>query len=301
MSVPDLNKIAQLMSSESTMAWLVSLVNIVLIALAAYVAAQLTWRFIPSSEASLAPPQFVATTNVGNKNRAGVDVDRLVSHHLFGKADKSALRKVTDPVVRATRLPLTLRGVIASDRPDTARAIISAPNAGELSYAIGSTLPGNAKLEEIHTHHIILSRNGQLETLLLPNDKEGVDFSVAPMLSPAAENAGIDEVLIATPDQFRDALLDEPESLAGLVNTIPKMNAQGRLIGFQLQPGNDAGFLQRFGLQSGDVLTSVNGIQLNSPVRALEVIRELGEAGQVTVEVLRDDIPQSFVFSFDQG
>jgi len=282
------------------MAWLTSLVNIVLIALAAYAAAQLTWRFIPSSEASLAPPQFVATTNVSNNNRGGVDANRLVSHHLFGKADKSALGKATDPVVRATRLPLTLRGVIASDQLDTARAIISAPNAGELSYAIGSTLPGNAKLEEIHTHQIILSRNGQLETLLLPNDKEGVDYRVAPMSSPVAENAG-DEALIATPDQFRDALLDEPESLAGLVNTIPKTNAQGRLIGFQLQPGKDTGFLQRFGLQPGDVLTSVNGIQLNSPVRALEVIRELGEAGQVTVEVLRDDVPQSFVFSFDQG
>jgi len=73
------------------------------------------------------------------------------------------------------------------------------------------------------------------------------------------------------------------------------------LIGFQLQPGKDAGFLQRFGLQPGDILTSVNGIQLDSPIRALEVIRELGEAGQVSVEVLRDDIPQSFVFSFDQG
>lgn len=282
------------------MAWLTSLVNIVLIALAAYAAAQLTWRFIPSSEASVAPPQFVAKTNVGNKNRGGVDAKRLVSHHLFGKADKSAPVKAAEPVVRATRLPLTLRGVIASDRPDTARAIISAPNAGELSYAIGSTLPGNAKLEEIHSNQIILSRNGQLETLLLPDDKEGVDFSAAPIPNPSKADA-VDEALIATPDQFRDALLDEPESLAGIVNTVPETNAQGRLIGFQLQPGKDAGFLQRFGLQPGDILTNVNGIQLDSPVRALEVIRELGQAGQVSVEVLRNDIPQSFTFSFNQG
>jgi len=149
---------------------------------------------------------------------------------------------------------------------------------------------------------IILSRNGQLETLMLPDDKEGVDYSVAPTPGPATtSNEALNEDLIETPDQFRNALLEEPDSLVGLVNAVPKTNEEGRLIGFQLQPGKDVGFLQRFGLQPGDILTSVNGIQLDSPIRALEVIRELGEAGQVSVEVLRDDIPQSFVFSFDQG
>lgn len=278
-----------------------ALVNIALIAFAAYAAAQLTWRFIPSSQASVAPPQLAVSAKTTNNNRSAIDANRLVSHHLFGKADKAAPVKKAAPVVRETRLPLTLRGLVASDRPDTARAIVAAPNVGELSYAIGSILPGNAKLEEIHSDKIILSRNGQLETLMLPDDKEGVDYSVAPMPSPVTDDAANSEEVIATPDQFRDALLDEPESLAGLVNTVPQTNDEGRLIGFQLQPGKDAGFLQRFGLQPGDVLTNVNGIQLDSPVRALEVIRELGEAGQVSIEVLRNDIPQSLVFSFDQG
>ena len=283
------------------MGWLTTLVNITLIAFAAYAAAQLTWRFMPSSEASVAPPQFAAT-NVLKASSNGLDANRLASHHLFGAANNRALARKEAQVVRETRLPLTLRGLIASERIETARAIIAAPDAGELSYAIGSTLPGNAKLEEIHVDKIILSRNGQLETLMLPDDKEGVDYSVAPTPGPATtSNEALNEDLIETPDQFRNALLEEPDSLVGLVNAVPKTNEEGRLIGFQLQPGKDVGFLQRFGLQPGDILTSVNGIQLDSPIRALEVIRELGEAGQVSVEVLRDDIPQSFVFSFDQG
>ena len=279
-----------------------ALVNITLILFAAYAAAQLTWYFVPDAEAAVMAPQSGTVTPAGaHIDRHGVDVARLASYHLFGKMDKRQLGKQQVPVVRATRLPLTLHGVVASDRPDTARAIIAEPNAGELSYSIGAMLPGNARLEEIHADKIILSRNGQLETLLLPNDNEGVDFSVASMSTPAVGADTLPDDVIATPDQFRDALLDAPESLAGLVNTVPQTNDQGRLIGFQLQPGKDAGFLQRFGLQPGDVLTSVNGIQLDSPVRALEVIRELGEAGQVSIEVLRNDIPQSLVFSFDQG
>lgn len=284
------------------MGWITAFVNFVLILFAAYSAAQLTWRFIPNSEASVAiPGAGAAKTLAADTGQQDFDINRLVSHHLFGKADKQAPVKAQAPVVRATRLPLTLRGVIASERQDTARAIIAAPNAGELPYAIGATLPGNAKLEEIHADKIILSRNGQLETLLLPKDVEGVEFNTAPMPAPAADIEAIDEELIATPEEFRDALLDAPESLAGLVNTIPQTDDQGRLIGFTLQPGRDAGFLQRFGLQAGDVLTSVNGIELDSPVRALEVLRELGEAEQVNIEILRDDIPQSLVFSFDQG
>ncbi len=287
------------------MSWLTALVNTVLILFAAFAAAQLTWRFIPDSEASVATPlpSTSAKQNVTNSQR-GLDVNRLVSHHLFGKVSRQApVKKQPQQVVRETRLPLTLKGLIASDRPDTARAIISAPNAGELPYAVGATLPGNAKLEEIHTDKIILSRGGQLETLLLPKDQDGVEFEAAPMPAPVASNNA--EVpggeVIETPDDFRDALLDDPESLAGIVNTVPQTDDQGRLIGFKLQPGRDAGFLQRFGLQAGDVLTSVNGIKLDSPVRALEVIRELGEAAQVNIEILRDDIPQSYAFSLNQG
>ena len=283
------------------MARLTALVNIALIVFAAYAAAQLTWRFIPSSEASVAPPHLAVTSKASNNTNNDVDANRLVAYHLLGQVDKQAPVKNTQSVVRATRLPLTLRGVVVSDRADTARAIIAAPNVGELSYAIGAILPGNAKLEEVQVDRIILLRNGQFETLLLPTDSEGVDFSAAPMPSPATANTDSSEAVIATPNQFRDALLDAPQSLAGLVNTVPQTNDQGRLIGFQLQPGKDAGFLQRFGLQPGDVLTSVNGIQLDSPVRALEVIRELGEASEVSVEVLRNNILQSLVFSFDQG
>lgn len=288
------------MSSELTMTWLVALVNIALVLFAAYAAAQLTWRFIPDSEASISTPQLATTIKTAaNAVDGGIDANRLVSYHLFGQANKRTQVEQGASVVRATRLPLTLRGLVASDRPDTARAIIVAPNAGELPYAIGATLPGNARLEEIHTDKIILSRNGQLETLLMEKDSDGVDFSVVPMPASVDVGASADEV-IATPDQFRDALLHEPESIAGLVNTVPQTDDEGRLIGFQLQPGRDAGFLQRFGMEPGDVLTSVNGIQLDSPVRALEVMRELGEAGQVRVEVLRNGVPQSLVFSFDQ-
>jgi len=283
------------------MSWLTVLVNTALVLFAAYAAAQLTWRFVPDSAASISVPQLATTITAAANASSGVDANRLVSYHLFGQAGKrDRVRQQGQEVVRATRLPLTLRGLVASDRPDTARAIIEAPNAGERPYAVGATLPGNARLEEIRIDRIILSRNGQLETLLMEKDKEGVDFSAAPISSP--DNAGIfyGEV-ITTPDEFRDALLDEPESLNGLVNTVPYTDDEGHLIGFQLQPGRDAGFLQRFGLQPGDVLTSVNGIQLDSPIRGLEVIRELGEAERVNVEVLRNNVPESFVFSFDQG
>ncbi len=304
MTTPDLSKVTQLIANESAMSWLTTLVNFVLILLAAFAAAQLTWRFIPDSEASIVVPQDAAT-NRGNTpvTQTGVDINRLVSQHLFGKANakRTPVVKKAAPIVE-TRLPLTLRGVIASDRPDTARAIISAPNAGELPYAVGATLPGNAKLEEIHPDKIILSRGGQLENLLLPKEQDGVSLQSAPMPQRRGNsNEDVVTGIIETPDDFRDALLDDPESLTGLVNTVPETNAQGRLIGFKLQPGRDAGFLQRFGLQSGDVLTSVNGIKLDSPVRALEVIRELGEAGQVNIEVLRNNIPQTYAFSFDQG
>lgn len=303
MTVLDFGRMSQLLSTEAMLGRLTASVNILLLLLAAYAAAQLTWRLSADISAGAPPSQQAASAQPGDGDRAssGFDVNRLASYHLFGRADARPSAKPAPRAVQATRLPLTLRGVVASDNKVTARAIIASPNSGELPYAIGADLPGGAKLEEIHADKIILSRNGQLETLLLPKDTEGVSFAAMPAPPVAPPAGAAPESAITTPDEFRETLLSQPDDLNGLVNTIPQQDADGRLIGFQLQPGRDAGFLQRFGLQAGDVLTNVNGIALDSPLRALEVMRELGEADQVNIEILRDNQTQSLVFTFDQG
>jgi general secretion pathway protein C len=95
--------------------------------------------------------------------------------------------------------------------------------------------------------------------------------------------------------KYRDALVNDPNSMMGLVNVRPYQK-DGQLLGYRIRPGRDRSLLRRFGLRSGDIVTSVNGVPMNNPIKALEVLRDLSSASQLTVDIQRNGTPQSFTF-----
>jgi general secretion pathway protein C len=74
----------------------------------------------------------------------------------------------------------------------------------------------------------------------------------------------------------------------------------GRFIGYRIKPGKDATLLSRFNLQSGDILTAVNGVKLDSPLKGLGLIQQLATANQVDLEVLRNGRVVSLSFFIEK-
>jgi general secretion pathway protein C len=100
--------------------------------------------------------------------------------------------------------------------------------------------------------------------------------------------------------QYRDALINQPQSLMNLVNATPVTEkGSGKLKGYRIRPGKDRKLLGRFGLKSGDVVTSVNGVALDNPIKALEIMRDLSTATSVTLDVERNGVTESFAFQVD--
>jgi len=121
-----------------------------------------------------------------------------------------------------------------------------------------------------------------------PGGGGGGNVDIEQLSSSVADNA---ELL----GQYRTALLNNPNSVMGLINVGP-YEKDGQLVGYRIRPGKDRALLQRFGLRSGDVVTSVNGVPMNNPVKALEVLRDLSSASQITVDIDRNGTPQTFTF-----
>ncbi|MGD8568462.1 MAG: type II secretion system protein GspC [Gammaproteobacteria bacterium] len=278
--------------------------------------ARLTWNLVPTPEIA----QQAAVTAQRQQRVQRVTRDRPLAQkisdlNLFGKYEphKVTAEPVKPKVVPETKLNLKLRGVFASPDKKQARAIIADARGEEDSYRIGGEVPGGAILTEIHSDRVILERNGRLETLKLPVDEQegGASNSRIGGRSTAppprrAVNRNINRGNIArlsssTPDnsqllgKYRDALLNDPNSMMGLVNVRPYQK-DGRLVGYRIRPGRDRALLRRFGLRSGDIITSVNGVPMNNPVKALEVLRDLSSATQLTVDIQRNGTPQSFTF-----
>jgi len=271
-------------------------VNLVLLTMLAYSFAQLTWLLVPGGGAGEAPSATLPVapgSRPQQLNNKAMLVDNIIKTHLFGNV-RSARPVPTASQMPQTKLNLVLKGVIASDDVNSARAIISDSVGNETFYAVGQQVPGGAELSEIHADSVTLIRQGRFETLLLPKAKIG-----------EAEQAGVEKVslpsaLPSTPNatlrDFRQQILDQPQSVNDLLQVEP-VTENGQFKGYRLQPGRDQAFLSRFGLEPGDVVTSINGIALDNPARGLDALRDLSSADEITIELLRNGQAQKKVFS----
>ncbi len=287
-----------------------------------YSLAQLTWTLWSGPHYEVPAAPFSAPGPAAVPAQALPEMSAL---HLFGKFEPPQA-PVAPTEIPVTPLNLTLRGVIAADNPASARAIVADQGGKEDYYAINADLPGGAKLKEIRTDRIILTRNNQDEVLRLPRDsaEENIPVAVPVSVTPAAAPppqpvpegasapapvapaaaAGSPPVeqnpeTLSILRSYRDALHTNPKVLAGVANAEP-VTEGNRQLGYRINAGNDASFLTRFGMQAGDIITAVNGVVLDNPAKGLEAVGKLGTANQVNISILRHGQPRTVSFNLNQ-
>ncbi len=275
-------------------------ITLILIVIISWMLAGVGWRLLPVPPQVRPPIVTAPASRIVPEQALGGAAGRIAQWHLFGRAQHAGTqaRQPTPVVMPETKLALVLRGVFASKDPTKAGAIVSQRNGQQAFYTLGAQLPGGAMLKEVHTDRIVLLRNHRLETLRLPKETTGKNAAIprgsaGGRFSPAS---GANMSLKG----YRDLLLDNPQKVADLVQLQPYRQG-GRLLGYRVQPGRDRGFLSRFGLQSGDVVTAVNGIRINSPARGLSIMRSLAKnANEVRIELLRRGVSRSIVLNLNQ-
>jgi general secretion pathway protein C len=284
------------------------------IVLMAHSVAVLTWKLVPVPKPSEVPTNLtVPNRSSGSHSRGNVTnqpaAAKISQLHLFGKFEPKIVApppKLDVASAPETRLNLKLRGVFSSNDKTIARAIISDPRGDDDSYAIGDPVPGGATLNDILEDRVILERNGQLEILKLPVEslpgettasantrmtRGRINYSRGAAPSIDINRSSTSQIL----RHYRDALLNDPQSVMGLVRVQP-YNRGGRLVGYRIRPGRNRQLLSKFGLRSGDVVKAVNGVPMDNPIKALEILRDLSTASSVTVDIERNGTPQSFTF-----
>lgn len=283
------------------------IVQLLLLALLAATLAGLTWRLLADGEAQVAAPPLPRPAAAPAQGGAGGRNWNIAQWHLFGAKPQQASAQPVEALPE-TRLNLVLRGVIASGNDEGSGAIIGAPNGVEAFYPLKASLPGGAVLRDVFPDRVVLERGGRLETLRLP--REGLDGAAA----PPASAAGLPQGAVSAPpiaqepgaaqpeltlSQYRDLALSNPQQLADVVRVAPR-NDGGRFLGYEVQPGRDPALLNRLGLIPGDVVTSVNGIGLDTPARALGILRSLTGSDEVRIEVQRDGVAQTLFVNIQQ-
>jgi len=259
----------------------------ILFVLVAVSAAQLTWLLIPTGDGQVGSPVTARLESPTPAGGAQPGLGSVAGLNLFGRADRQAAEQPEAIDAPQTRLNLTLRGVVAAGEGPSARAIISAPGRPEEHYRVGDSLPGGAVLEQILADRVILRRSGRLEALHLPQEDSvgsevGATVGKAPAAVPNLPTSAIRKL-----QDYRKKIVREPQQAFNLARVQPVME-DGKIKGYRLSPNRERRLFRQVGLRPGDIVTSVNGIELGNPAQMGQVFSQLSQAPQLDLTVERN-------------
>ncbi|HET8882014.1 MAG TPA: type II secretion system protein GspC [Solimonas sp.] len=258
-------------------------VVLLLVVLIASQMARLIWALVPTpADGRWQPPAIPATPQKQQK----ADIQAIVGQNLFGAYQATLGEGGAD--APETRLSLSLIGILSATDSGESRALIGSAGDDEKPYAIGDVVTSGVKLQAIFPDRVILSRSGALETLKLK--KDAPTTAASPPRSPASSvPAGTTQML----SRIRDEVLTDPSKASQYIRVQPA-NVNGQLKGFRVYPGRERSAFNQLGLRPGDLITQVNGIQLDDSQKALQMLTELSKANSVSLTVERGGQPQNF-------
>ncbi|MFP2897657.1 type II secretion system protein GspC [Corallococcus sp. 4LFB] len=224
-----------------------------------------------------------------------LDATRLAQ--LTGLSFVTGVRVEPDrpPDLRRSTLGIRLLGTLVSQDPRWSMASIHELPAGSArSLMVSDTLQG-ARVFAIERERILLLVDGRLEYI----DGTG---SVAPVpvnIQPgAALGRGIRETgadTYAVPREDVTEALTHLDQLMMQARVVPSFR-DGRAVGFKLFSIREGSLYSRLGLRNGDMLQRINGLDLDSPDKALEAFHTLRDARRVELQIERGGAPVRMVF-----
>ncbi len=254
----------------------------ILVILSCQQMATLTWRLLPSSDASgrVTLESIDAPSSTAQPARQ-LDARELLKLALFGKPEVKVAKPAAAPSQEAprTRLNLTLTGLLASTTPDRSIAIIL--NGGdEQGYGEGDIVNGTqATISSILADRVILDNQGQSETLML----DGEEFKpLGQQTTPESQESTAPPL-----STLRDNLAKDPGKLLDYINISPVM-ADNKLKGYRINPGKDVAFFHRIGLLPNDLAVSINGYDLRDNGQAMQIMQQLSSMSEMNLTVERN-------------
>jgi general secretion pathway protein C len=286
-------------------------IDLAVIAICAIFSARATATIIETRLAGIAPapkpaPRLVAPSSQTVYSK---EVEEILKRNVFCSTCPPILPQPkgpdvgpqVDPAPQRTSLPLKLLAVMYAPAPADPRwsmAIIrdtDEKSAG--AYAIGAKVR-EAKITDIGETRVDLDVAGRREYLELfdkgpgPAPAAAAVVAAAPSSDPLAAELekGVKKTGEHTYEVQRqtvDSLLGNMSALSRAARIVPEIR-DGKGVGFRLFSVRPDGPFAKIGLQNGDVISAINGLEMTSPDNALMVYTKLKSASHLSVGLERN-------------
>lgn len=254
----------------------VTAVEILLVITFAYIAASLFWT-IGAGPAN-AGAELSAAAGTRGDTQPAASYDILSSYDPFHRESVSgAGPDVAAEAPPETALDIKLFGTRLADGAGEGSAIIRLQNYHHAVLAVGDEVEPGITLSEIHPSYVILSRNGQRETLYLDPENQ---HAQSPNRTASASAIGT--------GQSGSQASAATGSLLRNIQFVRKLDDAGEPYGFSVRIPDDVEIPSTIDLQSGDVLRAVNGTSASDLGSMSRLAQTLQASQSVTLLIDRD-------------
>lgn len=192
--------------------------------------------------------------------------------------------------------------MVCPDDEDWSMAVIrdlSTKEKDPTMYNRGAAVGGSgAKIVKVLTKRVYLRNSGRLEYLEMDGVTAGPTAQLASAPPPPSSSGldpamgDIDKGVTCTGNncfverQLVDKLLSNTTMLATAARFVPSIK-DGKPNGFKLYAIRPNSIFGKIGLQNGDTVKAINGLDMSSPDKALEIYTKLRNASHLSVNVER--------------
>ena len=224
----------------------------------------------------------------------------ILDRNLFGaQMFAEAVPEVIEEELEATQLPLRLLGTQVHSVGENSKAAVTDKSGRfrELLY-VGDALERHpqARLVKIERGRVILENRGRREELLLAEIRHKAGSmrtdrrprnqrrSARPRPAPKAPLTERLRALQSNKNQGRSV-----RELFNQAKIIPKWD-NNEMVGMELREIESGSLYEKMGLSEGDVITSFNGVQLDSAAAGARVLSKFVEADEFEIELAGGEV-----------
>jgi general secretion pathway protein C len=181
---------------------------------------------------------------------------------------------------------LRLTGIFSSPAHRVLRATFAGAGAEGQSYRIGDGLPDGNTLAAIESDRVVLRRDGVDHVVRLEGFNDVMRTRAAPRAShalPQTSGAAVG----ATPRDLVAAIRANPGLLMDAL-PVEAMLERHRMIALRVGQPNDMSLMKELKLVPGDVITAINGVELNGPNQEAWMHDSAAPRHELTLKVYRD-------------
>jgi general secretion pathway protein C len=293
--------------------------HLVLIALAAFLIARTVNAFVagalvtPAEAIAAAAPADPNKMNSGPKTDNGATIDAFLNRNIFKAAREDLTPEpeaapVDTGVVDMNVCDRSAMGagliatVVAVDPVDSIAVFEDRAKKEPVTLRNGEKLLEEAELIAIEWRRVLVKHNGRCEEFSLEEEDPSkvIASNVPPVMEatpPAGDAPPVDSELGKDIKKVSESEYEIPrKEIEGVLSNLNTVATQARIVpsfhngkanGFKLFSIRPGSLYSKIGIQNGDIVQRINGYEINSPDKALEIYSKLKDAQSITVDLVR--------------